>query len=175
MGNSELADISIDGSDIHNAVQVLPAPVKRSLATLRVGTKWVYSSLDYIVSMSIVISKDPNVKGEFINFARFWEYFAEFLNAMEKLFPHDQGIPLDIPLKEDFELNGFLVLKNHIFVDKNALADQGEPFEELDMRIYDVFEDARKIAESEVCVNYLFPNIIIFQFLLKKKYIYIYF
>ncbi len=48
MGNSELADISIDGSDIHNAVQVLPAPVKRRLATLYVETKWVYSSLGYI-------------------------------------------------------------------------------------------------------------------------------
>jgi len=39
MDNSELADISIDKLDIHNAVQVLPAPVKRSLATLRVETK----------------------------------------------------------------------------------------------------------------------------------------
>ncbi|CAG8573828.1 16237_t:CDS:10, partial [Funneliformis mosseae] len=159
MCNSELADISIDGSDMHNAVQILPAPVKRSLATLRVGTKWVYLSLDYIESMSTVISKDPNVKGEFNNFARFWEYFAEFLNTMESLFPHDQGIPLDVPLKEDFELNGFLVLKNHISVDKNAFADQGEPFEELDMRIYDIFEDARKISESELSQLFYYDGI----------------
>ncbi|CAI2174764.1 16152_t:CDS:10 [Funneliformis geosporum] len=159
MCNSELADISIDGSDRHNAVQILPAPVKRSLATLRVGTKWVYLSLDYIESMSTVISKDPNVKGEFINFARFWEYFAEFLNTMERLFPHEQGIPLDVPLKEDFELNGFLVLKNHLFIDKNALADQGEPFEELDMRIYDIFKDARRISDSELSQLFYYDGI----------------
>ncbi|RIA88754.1 hypothetical protein C1645_877171 [Glomus cerebriforme] len=151
MCNSELADVSIDGLDQrHNAVQILPASVKRSLASLRMGTKWVYSRLDYIASMSSIISKDPNVKSEFINFARFWECYAEFLNAMERLLPHSQGVPLDVPLKEDFELNGFLVLKDHIFMYKNASANQGEPFEELDMRIYDIFEDAKKISESEL-------------------------
>jgi hypothetical protein len=151
MCNTELADVSIDGVDQrHNAVQILPAPVKRSLASLRMGTKWVYSRLDYLVSMSTIISKDPNVKGEFANFARFWECFAEFLNTMEKLLPHDQGVPFDVPLKEDFELNGFLVLKDHVFVDKDASENQIEPFEELDMRIYDIFEDAKKISESEV-------------------------
>jgi len=74
--------------------------------------------------MSIVISKDPNIKSEFVNFARFWKFFAEFLNAIEKSFSHYQSIFLDILLKEDFELNRFLVLKNHISVNKNALADQ---------------------------------------------------
>lgn len=167
MCNSELADVSIDGMDQrHNAVQILPASVKRSLASLRVGTKWVYSRLDYIASMSNIISKDPNVKSEFGNFARFWECYAEFLNAMEKLLPHDQGVPLDIPLKEDFELNGFSVLKDHIFVDKNTTANQVEPFEEVDMRIYDIFEDAKKIAESDVCkvlcIELLFYDIYLF-------------
>ncbi len=79
---------------------------------------WLY------ISMSIVISKDPNIKSEFVNFARFWKFFAEFLNAIEKSFSHYQSIFLDILLKEDFELNRFLVLKNHISVNKNALADQ---------------------------------------------------
>ncbi|GES74847.1 protein SMG7 [Rhizophagus clarus] len=160
MCNSELADVSIDGKDQkHNAVQILPASVKRSLASLRVGTKWVYSRLDYIASMSNIISKDPNVNGEFVNFARFWECYAEFLNAMERLFPHDQGVPLDVPLKEDFELNGFLVLKDHIFVDKNVTANQGEPFEELDMRIHDIFEDAKKISESKLTQLFYYDGV----------------
>ncbi|CAB4440555.1 unnamed protein product [Rhizophagus irregularis] len=160
MCNSELTDVSLDGMDQrHNAVQILPASVKRSLASLRAGTKWVYSRLDYIASMSNIISKDPNVKSEFGNFARFWECYAKFLNAMEKLLPHDQGVPLDVPLKEDFELNGFSVLKDHIFVDKNTTANQVEPFEEVDMRIYDIFEDAKKIAESELTQLFYYDGV----------------
>jgi len=122
MSNFELADVSIDRSDIHNVVQVLPAPVKRCLATLRIKTKWIYSSLDYIYLCLLLFLKILMLRASL--FARFWEYFAEFLNAIEKSFPHYQGIPLDIPLREDFELNRFLILKNHISVDKNALADQ---------------------------------------------------
>ncbi|CAG8528945.1 9589_t:CDS:10, partial [Scutellospora calospora] len=150
MCNSELLDVAVEYSDQrHNAVQILPASVKRSLISLRVGTKWVYSSLEHISSISALIAKDPNVKNEFSNITRFWQRFAEFLNSLERLFPHEQGIPLDVPLAEDFELNGFSVLKDHIFVSGQIPLNQGEPFEELDMRIYDIFEDACKISESE--------------------------
>ena len=90
MCNTELADVPIDGLDQrHNAVQILPAPVKRSLASLRAGTKWVYSRLDYIASMSTIISKDPNVKEEFINFARFWECFAELSHKSGQISPRN--------------------------------------------------------------------------------------
>ncbi|CAG8643576.1 20194_t:CDS:10 [Dentiscutata erythropus] len=150
MCNSELLDVAVECSDQrHNAVQILPAPVKRSLISLRVGTKWVYSSLELLTSMSALIAKDPNVKNEVANIAKFWQRFAEFLNSLERLFPHDKGIPLDVPLAEDFELNGFSGLKNNIFVNEQNFLNQGEPFEELDMRIYDIFEDAYKISESE--------------------------
>ncbi|CAG8583611.1 15098_t:CDS:2 [Racocetra fulgida] len=126
MCNSELLDVVVEYSDQrHNAVQILPAPVKRSLISLRVGTKWVYSSLEHLSSITALIEKDPNVK-------------------------NDQGIPLDVPLAEDLELNGFSGLKNHTFMNEQILLNQGEPFEELDMRIYDIFEDACKISESEV-------------------------
>ncbi|KAF0491318.1 Protein SMG7 [Gigaspora margarita] len=148
MCNSELLDVECSDQR-HNAVQILPAPVKRSLISLRVGTKWVYSSLELLSSISALIEKDPNVKNEFANIARFWQQFAEFLNSLERLFPHDKGIPLDVPLAEDFELNGFSGLKNNIFVKEQVFLNQGEPFEELDMRIYDIFEDAYKISESE--------------------------
>ncbi|CAG8534106.1 12023_t:CDS:10 [Cetraspora pellucida] len=148
--NSELLDVVVEYSDQrHNAVQILPAPVKRSLISLRVGTKWVYSSLEHLSSISALIEKDPNVKNEFANIARFWQRFAEFLNSLERLFPHSQGIPLDVPLAEDLELTGFSGLKNHTFMNGQIFLNQGEPFEELDMRIYDIFEDACKISESE--------------------------
>ncbi|CAG8756580.1 5398_t:CDS:2, partial [Racocetra persica] len=148
--NSELLDVVVEYSDQrHNAVQILPAPVKRSLISLRVGTKWVYSSLEHLSSITALIEKDPNVKNEFTNIAMFWQRFAEFLNSLERLFPHSQGIPLDVPLAEDLELTGFSGLKNHTFMNEQILLNQGEPFEELDMRIYDIFEDACKISESE--------------------------
>ncbi|CAG8792632.1 7123_t:CDS:1, partial [Acaulospora morrowiae] len=151
MCNFELTDVVNDGPEQrHNAVQVLPASVKRSLMSIRVSVKWIYSNLDYLATMSVQISDDPYVKDEFVNFSRFWDQFSEFLNTMERLFPHEQGIPLDVPLTEDVELNGFSVLKNQFFIEGQAITKQGEPFEEMDMRIYDIFEDARKIAESQV-------------------------
>src|SRR5204862_7907846 len=76
---------------------------------------------------------------------------AKFIDLLEKLFPHKKGIPLSVPLKEDFEMNGFYILKDYIFVNNGQvmIPSQDEPFEEFDMRIYDIFEDARKIAEFQ--------------------------
>ncbi|CAG8627983.1 11866_t:CDS:2, partial [Acaulospora colombiana] len=96
MCNFELTDVVNGGLEQNrNAVQILPAPIKRSLMSIRVSVKWIYSSLDYLTRISTQISNDPFLKDEFVNFARFWEQFAKFLNTMERLFPHEHGAPLD--------------------------------------------------------------------------------
>ncbi|CAG8480573.1 10618_t:CDS:10 [Diversispora eburnea] len=148
MCNSELIEVE-NTEERRNAVQALPAPVKRSLMSIRVGVKWVYSNLEYLASMSTQISNDPFVKDEFSNFAKFWDQFAEFLNTMERLFPNEQGIPLDVPLTEDVELNGFSVLKNQLFLNDQVITKVGEPFEEMDMRVHNIYDDACKIAKSD--------------------------
>ncbi|RHZ69848.1 hypothetical protein Glove_277g38 [Diversispora epigaea] len=148
MCNSELIEVE-NTKERRNAVQALPAPVKRCLMSIRVGVKWVYSNLEYLASMSAQISNDPFVKDEFSNFAKFWDQFAEFLNTMERLFPHEQGIPLDVPLTEDVELNGFSVLKNQLFLNDQVITKVGEPFEEMDMRVHNIYDDACKISKSE--------------------------
>ncbi|CAJ0897804.1 19179_t:CDS:10 [Entrophospora sp. SA101] len=134
------------------AVQILPAPVKRSLPSLRIGTKWILANLQYLSSMTNDISKDSDVKGDLTKITIFWEKYAKFMNLLEKLFPYEKGIPLSVPLKEDFEMNGFYILKNYVFINNDQVMtpSQDEPFEEFDMRIYDIFVDACKITESEV-------------------------
>nr|CAG8433383.1 1450_t:CDS:10 [Entrophospora candida] len=158
------------------AVQILPAPVKRSLPSLRIGTKWILANLQYLSSMTNDISKDSDVKGDLTKITIFWEKYAKFMNLLEKLFPHEKGIPLSVPLKEDFEMNGFYILKNYVFINNDQVMtpSQDEPFEDVeiskkdqvmtsidhqneffekyDARIYDVFDNSCELAESEVTV-----------------------
>nr|CAG8437562.1 3947_t:CDS:10 [Entrophospora candida] len=157
------------------AVQILPAPVKRSLPSLRIGTKWILANLQYLSSMTNDISKDSDVKGDLTKITIFWEKYAKFMNLLEKLFPHEKGIPLSVPLKEDFEMNGFYILKNYVFINNDQVMtpSQDEPFEDVeiskkdqvmtsidhqneffekyDPRIYDVFDNSCELAESEPC------------------------
>ncbi|CAG8573202.1 12547_t:CDS:10 [Ambispora leptoticha] len=147
--NTEFDELLEDARETQSAVQVLPAAVKRILAPLRIATKWIKVSLEYFAFMSDIIAKDKNIMHEHANFSRFWGSFAQFLNSLERLFPHNQGIPIDVPLHEDFEMNGFVALKSANVLKAQELFYQDEPFEEYDMRIYDIVEDAKSIADSK--------------------------
>ncbi|KAG9290201.1 hypothetical protein G9A89_022177 [Geosiphon pyriformis] len=158
--NSELADVSETAlGQTRTAVQVLPAAVKRILATLRIATKWLNVSLEYLAFMSSIIGNDKNIRNQHSSLINFWESYTEFLNSLERLFPHKHGVPLEVPLHEDFEMHGFLALKNEITLETQALFDQDGPFEEHDMRIYDIVEDAYKIADSKISLLYLVEGI----------------
>ena len=147
---SELRDVNSSTGTLNNALQVLTAPVKRVLPSIRIGIKWIHANFAYIASMSSAIAEDSNIKEEHKEVNKFWENVARFLNTMERLFPHAYGIPLEVPLKEDFELIGFLALKNEIGFDLKLFVSESEPFEEIDMRIYDIVEGAHKIVASKV-------------------------
>ncbi|CAG8511060.1 1139_t:CDS:10 [Ambispora gerdemannii] len=152
--NTEFAELIEDAKELKSAVQALPAAVKRLLAPLRIAIKWIKVSLEYLAFMSDIIAKDKNIMHEHAHFSRFWETLAQFLNSLERLFPHDQGIPIDVPLHEDFEMNGFMALKSANVLKAQELFYQDEPFEEYDMRIYDIVEDAKYIADSKESLLY---------------------
>ncbi|OCH87168.1 hypothetical protein OBBRIDRAFT_782085 [Obba rivulosa] len=108
----------------------------------------------------------------------FWRSYAKFLNALARSFPQDRLPPLNVSLEEDIDLVGFLPLRkvlDHATSSNRAPKDGGHraptrgnaervhPNEEQLMRIADLLEDAKALADAEECPltfkdNQFFPK-----------------
>ena len=152
--------------------QQITATFRRTLPAFRVASKWLRANAKYLSqdpefnaylqkkkggATSSQISGYPHkISGHSYHTKKFWEMYAEFSRTLARTFPLAKLPKLTAPLEEDIELGGFLPLKK-LMIDVRT-DDQGRvnpreevhPNEEQLMRIADLHEDARAIAELEV-------------------------
>ncbi|EMD37141.1 hypothetical protein CERSUDRAFT_115057 [Gelatoporia subvermispora B] len=96
----------------------------------------------------------------------FWTSYAAFLDALSGLFPRDRLPSLNVPLEEDTDLIGFLPLRKFLDLgtpsgraakegagrsQARSNQEQVHPNEEQLMRITDLVEDAKALADAEEC------------------------
>ncbi|KAF8635724.1 hypothetical protein AX15_000340 [Amanita polypyramis BW_CC] len=147
--------------------QQITATFRRTLPALRVASKWLRANAKYLWQdpefcayqqkrRGVAVPKMPNkISGHSYHTKKFWEMYAEFSRTLARTFPLAKLPKLTAPLEEDIELGGFLPLRK-LMIDVPT-DDQGRvkpreevhPNEEQLMRIADLLEDARVIAELE--------------------------
>lgn len=147
--------------------QQLSAVFKRTLPALRVASKWLRANVKYLSQdpefaayqrkrRGSVAPKSPNkISGYSHHTKQFWELYAEFSRTLARTFPLPKLRKLASPLEEDADLQGFLPLKkmmSEVPTDEQGKVKPREevhPNEEQLMRIADLLQDARALAETE--------------------------
>jgi protein SMG7 len=145
----------------NDLAQCITAAFRRTLPALRVASKWLLANLKYVAYAT------PPAGSSQVEelLPDFWRHFLHFYNALYKLFPLEKLPSLLSPLDEDIDLRGFLPLRNLMIGDTPMIVDaeangsaaigpQGRenvhPNEEQLMRISDLLNDVKNLAESPV-------------------------
>lgn len=175
VGAAELAVPPEDAAE-NDLAQRITAPFRRTLPALRIASKWLVANIKYVVHAAQSAVGDQlgstgkGTRGGLIDgFSLFWAKFAQFYSALSRVFPSASLPPLTTPLDEDIDLKGFLPLRD-LLVRGGTLTDairgneaEGQqngapphgrekvhPNEEQLMRIWDLLEDAKSLAQLEV-------------------------
>ncbi|KAF9978644.1 hypothetical protein BGZ73_001297 [Actinomortierella ambigua] len=127
---------------------VLPSPVHRSMATIRLSIKWL------AVNLAEVKRLDSGEESMSLRatLGRLWKELVAFLNALLPIFPYQSQVEFSRnALKEDAnELQGFAALNRAI--DDRPLSSI-EPakisaFKEMQIRVADLYQDALQICRD---------------------------
>lgn len=175
IGAAELAVPPEDAAE-NDLAQRITAPFRRTLPALRIASKWLVANIKYILHIAQspvgdqLGSTGKGTRGVLIDgLPLFWAKFAQFYSALSGIFPSARLPPLTSPLDEDIDLKGFLPLRD-LLVDGGTLTDaihgnraEGQqngtqshfrekvhPNEEQLMRIWDLLNDAKSLAQIEV-------------------------
>jgi len=176
VGKDELKDPpSMDGAD--DLAQRISAVFRRTLPALRIASKWLRANFKYVAQDQEFVAfqlkeklrgvdvqkRHPHkISGYSSKTQKFWKTYAQFTLALSQAFPAQKLPALLAPLEEDVELRGFLPLRNLMGEDRKsggkALIDDGQPREQVHpnveqlMRIADLLDDAKALANMEVCI-----------------------
>lgn len=167
VGKDELQDpLASEGSSDDLAPRI-SATFRRTLPALRIASKWLVANFSYVIQDKEFLAFQAKEKARSIDIKKedgnkiskhsrktieFWKTYSQFILLLSQRFPSDKLSRPSILLEEDVELRGFLPLKNLIGEDSEA-RNMVHPNEEQLMRIADMLEDARAIAEMEVCLT----------------------
>lgn len=169
VGIAELAvppPSDVDVGDNEKLALKITATFRRTLPGLRIASKWLRANNgtlmkdpEYIAfceeekNKGIVVSKEhpDKISGYSVKTVEFWSRYVEFICALAEAFPQSSLPALTTPLDEDANMRGFLPLKK-LMGEDNSTGGPGSPemphpnAEQL-MRIHDLLEDARLLAE----------------------------
>ena len=144
-----------DGAvQVDDLAQKITAPLRRMLPAMRVASKWLRSSANYVDSLH-----SSDTAPAFIDRAvsNFWRAYATFATKLKQTFPIESLPRLERPLEEDIDLAGFSPIKRNILVSSPSVGDEQvddvaevHPNEEYLMRISDLLSDGELIAALEV-------------------------
>ncbi|KAF9541343.1 hypothetical protein CPC08DRAFT_770626 [Agrocybe pediades] len=185
VGKEELKDPPVvEGVD--DIFQRISAVFRRTLPALRIGSKWLRANFKYLMqdqefaalqvkeSAKAELRKqnEKKISGFSIKTIQFWKTYAQFILALSQAFPANKLVPLNGPLEEDIDMKGFVPLKHLMGEDgcygkgKTATSpkESGEhPNVEQLMRICDLIEDAKKLANLENSPLSLINNHVVFN------------
>jgi protein SMG7 len=162
--------------------QRITATFRRTLPALRIANKWLRANLPYIVGDSASLSQPHQRAGgrrhrrnpskATVHNPRigdqhdFWLAYATFVEALSQTFPSHRLPALDAPLEEDIDMRAFLPLRKLMFGESGGgrkqsaarMTDnrvgQAHPNIEQLMRIRDLLDDARNVAEAKVTCDH---------------------
>jgi hypothetical protein len=152
--------------------QRITATFRRTLPALRIASKWLKANIKYLTRDPELIAYQASESIEGTNHSgsrnytkRFWKRFAEFLTALSRAFPEEKLPSLTEPLEEDIEMRGFAPLKDLMGEVKSVESDTppAPPGQAQDvhpnawqlMRISDLLQDARELADNKVHIRLL--------------------
>lgn len=130
----------------------------RTLPALRISSKWLRVNLDYVLGDT---RKDiPNAQRGLIisDIFKFWEAYSSFATRIVLVFPPTSLPKLTGSLEEDFDTHGYLPLGSLLPQEVSSTEPEGQdlrtpeqvhPNEEELMRIWDIGQDARLVAEIQ--------------------------
>ena len=152
--------------------QRITAIFRRTLPGLRIASKWLKANIKYLLRNPELIAhqaaetiEDINHSRSRHNTKRFWKKLAEFLTSLSRAFPEKKLPLLTEPLEEDIEMKGFSPLKDLMGEVKSL--ERNSPSGSLDqaqdvhpntlqlMRISDLLQDARDLADNKVNIHLL--------------------
>jgi Est1 DNA/RNA binding domain len=171
IGGVQLADASsspepsINGTPLAageaqvDLAQCITAVFRRSLPTLRIGSKWLTVHVSYFSEAGSRLGSETGVDIAAL-LSEFWASYSSFSTLLGKIFPIDKLPKMTLPLEEDVDVSGFAPLKQVMFNPTSCTANglepgqsQVHPNEEQLMRISDLLQDAIRISESAVCLR----------------------
>ncbi|KAF9166137.1 hypothetical protein DFQ26_008641 [Actinomortierella ambigua] len=127
---------------------VLPSPVHRSMATIRLSMKWLAVNLAEVKRLDST-EESMSLRA---TLSKLWEEMVTFLSALLPIFPYHSQVEFSRnALKEDAnELQGFAALNRAI--DDRPLSSV-EPakisaFKEMQIRVADLYQDALQICKD---------------------------
>lgn len=136
----------------------ITATFRRTLPALRISSKWLRVNLDYVLGDT---RKDiPNAQRGLVisDIAKFWEAYTSFATRVVLVFPPTSLPKLTSSLEEDFDTRGYLPLGGLLPQEISSIEPEGQdlrateqvhPNEEQLMRIWDIGQDARLVAEIQ--------------------------
>ncbi|KIY49856.1 hypothetical protein FISHEDRAFT_40434 [Fistulina hepatica ATCC 64428] len=178
VGIEELKEPLPSDMPSNDLAQKITAAFRRTLAALRIASKWLIANYDYVAHGMEKDRTRANEKGRTSTtpLVRFWTSYADFMRTLQRSFPVGNLPNLSAPLGEDLDLQGFLPLKQTLLAREPASADSassdnqgadglsGEhPNVVQLMRISDLFSDANTIVAMEDSPIALYGN----QFMVK--------
>lgn len=166
LGLVRLAITQLNPDAISNSTtpaEKITAVLRRILQSLRVASRWVTVSLDYLYQSTIPTgdSNSENTASPGLTrvLGEFWSSYAVFITALEKTFPVKDLQVGNVSVEEDIEFAAFTPLKGSLKPSKNAIPlNQVHPNDEYLLRIRDILSDAAVLVKSEVCT---FPYTIV--------------
>ncbi|KAA1474426.1 hypothetical protein DENSPDRAFT_781643 [Dentipellis sp. KUC8613] len=136
----------------------ITATFRRMLPALRIAGKWLNANVDYVFKCNetkqLILSDDIEA---------FWSEYRTFITHVASIFPPDVLPKLARPLEEDVDMSGFLPLRGsaaddkqrdsgtlgeQMEIDEPRALEQVHPNEEQLMRIWDIWNDARRLADA---------------------------
>ena len=129
----------------------ITATFRRMLPALRVAGKWLRANLSYVQEPPAPIAR----------IREFWDTYNRFATSIARVFPLETLPKLKQPLEEDVELRAYLPLKGLLSGDNQDIdnaeqepdvnersPEQVHPNEEQLMRVWDVWHDAKILADA---------------------------
>ncbi|KAF9453313.1 hypothetical protein P691DRAFT_60717 [Macrolepiota fuliginosa MF-IS2] len=187
VGKAELAvpppsDVAVGENSL--ALKIT-ATFRRTLPGLRIASKWLRANFRTLLqdpefialqeqkkSNGIEVSKDVphKISGCSAITIEFWKGYTEFVRALAEAFPKTNLPALTSPLDEDVDMRGFLPLKKLMGENDEGVGqgstqtrERPHPNAEQLMRIYDLLEDAKLLAELPSSPIKLEGNRIVFN------------
>lgn len=173
VGINELKVLPAVDAPKDDLAQRITAIFRRTLPALRIASKWLKANIKYLTRDPELVAHEASEKlegvgnpsGSHNNTRRFWKKFAEFLTALSRAFPEEKLPSLTEPLEEDIEMRGFVPLKDLMGEVKNVESDKlpAPPGQAKDvhpnawqlMRISDLLQDGRELADNKVHIRFL--------------------
>jgi hypothetical protein len=130
----------------------ISAVLRRLLQSLRVASRWVTASTDYLYRSA---NPDKAPVALIRTMGEFWSSYAAFATALGAAFGEgttgDPGALNPVLLEEDVELEGFTPLKGSLKRRRRVtgLLNQVHPNDEELLRIRDILDDAEALVKSE--------------------------